>query len=164
LTHDLSLSDSDIRRIVARYPIGSWVVEPLAPGLVNPSYLIRASSGHYVLTVLADHDEPAARRLVALLEYLSEQGVRTSRPVRTRNGEQVVLHAGRPVVVKSFLPGTCGPRLPVCEIENSTVARGTNGLPCVRSPHRQSRENHTLDGVIPSRSPSTARASRWVVR
>jgi homoserine kinase type II len=132
LTHDLSLSDSDIRRIVARYPIGSWVVEPLAPGLVNPSYLIRASSGHYVLTVLADHDEPAARRLVALLEYLSEQGVRTSRPVRTRNGEQVVLHAGRPVVVKSFLPGTCGPRLPGNSL--AAAGRALAGIHAVEAP------------------------------
>lgn len=132
MTHDLSLSDSDIRRIIARYSFGSWVVEPLALGLVNPSYLIRSSSGRYVLTVLADHDEPAARRLVALLEYLSEQGVRTSRPVRTRNGEQVVLHAGRPVVVKSFLPGTCGPRLPGSSL--AAAGRALAGIHAVAAP------------------------------
>jgi homoserine kinase type II len=119
-TRSQRLSDSDIRRIVARYPIRSSLVEPLSHGLVSPSYLIGASSGRYVLTVLADHDEDSARRLVALLEYLSERGIRTSRPIRARNGEPVTLHAGRPVLVKSFLPGACSPSLP----DNALAAAG----------------------------------------
>jgi homoserine kinase type II len=107
-----ALRSGDVEQILARYAIVVGQVEPLSGGAANSSYLVRATSADYVLTVLDNHDEFSARRLGALLTHLVTHEVPTGRPIKTVDGDDVSVFSGRPVLVKEYLPGHSGAPLP----------------------------------------------------
>ena len=102
----------DIEYIAAQFLVRPVGVKKFRGGTANTSYLINSLSGKFVLTVLECHDELTARRLIDILVHVCHHGVCTGHPVETSKGEYCVTHRGRPVILKTYVPGKCNNQFP----------------------------------------------------
>ncbi|HRI68211.1 MAG TPA: phosphotransferase [Polyangium sp.] len=104
-TSELSLDE--IRHALSNYAL--CVASPpqrLKSGVANLSYLVETQRDPVVLTVLDNHDEDSAKRLVELTNRLLSLGVSTPPIWPMLNGAQIAMAPrGQPIVVRPFVRG-----------------------------------------------------------
>jgi len=77
----------------------------LEGGLENTNYLINSDGTRYVLTVCEQKTFKKARELAFLLEYLDAKKYKTSKIIRTKINEPVLLFNGKPIMIKEYIEG-----------------------------------------------------------
>lgn len=93
--------------MAARYPIGEIEdIEDMAGGQANSSFRLTTSTGDYVLSVCDEKTFSEVKRVAQLLRHLAENGFRTTRVVRSHDGQMVIQHLGKPVLLKHYLAGS----------------------------------------------------------
>ncbi len=74
-------------------------------GRENTNYCVETSSGKYVLTLCDQKSLEHATNLARLLVYLTDHSIRTSRVIVPPGGPLVILHDGKPVMLKRYVDG-----------------------------------------------------------
>ena len=120
------VSDDDLARFVAGYPIGAVLsFKGIAEGVENTNYLLRTESGPYILTLyerrVQRDDLPF---YLGLMEHLAGNGLRCPTPVHDRTGAMLQELAGRPAVLVTFLDGIWirRPRVEHCAAVGTALA------------------------------------------
>ena len=79
--------------------------KPVKEGLRNSNYVLESSYGNrYVLRVCDDQSLKQAESLVRLIGHLFESGFPSQKPVFP-NGEKLITHNDKPVIVLSYIDG-----------------------------------------------------------
>jgi homoserine kinase type II len=100
------LDISNILDICKQYTIPEVVSHIiLSGGSENTNYLISTENGKFVLTICEQKTMQRARDLACLLEFLADNGFKTSELLRTTKGELISKWNGKPVMFKHFLSG-----------------------------------------------------------
>ena len=100
------LDRSAVEGLTRRFGIGDITAfSVMDGGRENTSYCVETSSGRYVLTHFDQKSLKYATNLANLLVYLIDQGIRTSRVVVPPKEPIVLLHDGKPVMLKRYLDG-----------------------------------------------------------
>ncbi|MFG1723194.1 phosphotransferase [Micromonospora chalcea] len=106
------LTEHEIADVLRQYGWQDAHVEVLAGGAANSSYTVRTSTGHYVITILDNHDQASAQRLAALLRHLAMFELPTSRLVRTLGDADLAVLGTLSVLAKEYIPGSSPASLP----------------------------------------------------
>ena len=101
------VSDDALRAFLTLYDIGEVTsFKGIAEGVENSNYLMRMTSGQYLLTLFEKRvraeDLPF---FIGLMEHLAQRGVTCPQPVRNRAGSALGELAGRPATIVTFLDG-----------------------------------------------------------
>jgi homoserine kinase type II len=99
------LQESDIREIAGSYDLTIVDYETIAAGAANSNYLLQAQQGSYVLTVFEDKTFAQTVELGRLLLLLKEYAFPTTHPLLAANGEIVIIHKGKPAMMKVYIAG-----------------------------------------------------------
>jgi len=100
------LDNASVVALVARFGIdGMSACSVIDGGNENTSYCIEANSGKYVLTIWDQKSLNQATNLANLLVYLTDKGMRTSAVVVPCEESAVLLHDGKPVMLKGYVEG-----------------------------------------------------------
>jgi Ser/Thr protein kinase RdoA (MazF antagonist) len=102
------LGESELHHIARIFGLEPLACHLIEGGWENTSYLITASEGEFVATVVERRSLPDAEARADLLCRLSLGDLPVPAPRRTRKGGWAVSHNGKPVVVCSFVDGICG--------------------------------------------------------
>jgi homoserine kinase type II len=101
------LERDEIDRLSARFPIGVLEdIKYIAAGQANSSFKLTTSTGIYVLSVCDEKAFGEVKRLARLLRHLAENGFRTTRVVRAKDGAMVIDYLGKPVLLKHYVAGS----------------------------------------------------------
>jgi homoserine kinase type II len=101
------VSDEELTEFMAQYDLGEVTsFKGIAEGVENSNYLLRTSSGSYILTLY----EKRVRRedlpyFLGLLEHLAARGIDCPVPLHGRDGAALRELCGRPAAIVSFLDG-----------------------------------------------------------
>ncbi|WP_170201524.1 phosphotransferase [Actinocorallia herbida] len=107
-----TVADLDLAGISALYSLTGLALEPLAGGAANSSFRATSDQGTHVLTILDNHDHASALRLAEHTEALFSLGLPTVEIVRNAAGDSVSLLDGKPILLKSWIPGRSVDELP----------------------------------------------------
>jgi len=77
----------------------------LEGGLENTNYLINSDEARYVLTVCEQKTFKKAKELAFLLEYLDKNKFKTSKIIKTKNNESVILFNEKIIMIKEYIEG-----------------------------------------------------------
>ncbi|MFX0016154.1 MAG: phosphotransferase [Promethearchaeota archaeon] len=101
------LDDRKIRNIVEHFDVGelSKVVKALNSGFQSDNYHIRTNKGEYVLRFIYDSVRNV-EYIMEVYDYFADHGIKTSKPVTTKEGTFSLLYEDNVIVVQSFIPGT----------------------------------------------------------
>lgn len=156
------ITSAQVEQIVAVYPVRLRGVSPLLGGAANSSYLLDTDTGRYVLTILDNHDQASAALLAAVLEHLVANDIPTSRPLRTQDGVPLSRFAGRPVMIKEYVPGTCDHPLAASLL--ATAGRLLAQVHSVPAPAWLPRDNRRLpaDWVSATERFEDRRFAEWL--
>jgi homoserine kinase type II len=101
------VGDDELRAFLADYDIGEVVsCKGIAEGVENSNYLLRTSTGLFILTLYEKRVAPADLPFfIRLMEHLAAAGLACPTPVRARDGEALRRLCGRPAAVITFLDG-----------------------------------------------------------
>jgi homoserine kinase type II len=100
------LNIQDIKSIIGNYSDTSITsFEILNGGEENTNYLVATPVDKYVLTIIENKSKNTALVLAQLLEYLNNNGIRTSNIVRTVDNELITVWQGKPIILKEFIEG-----------------------------------------------------------
>jgi homoserine kinase type II len=107
------VTDEALAEYLIAYDIGEMVAfRGIAEGVENSNYMLRTTSGDFILTLYEKRVDPEELPwFLGLMEHLFEHGVTCPRPVRARDGEALRMLAGRHAAITTFLPGVW-PRRP----------------------------------------------------
>jgi homoserine kinase type II len=101
------VSDEELTEFLTQYDLGEVTsFKGIAEGVENSNYLLRTSSGSYILTLY----EKRARRedlpyFLGLMEHLAARGIDCPVPLHGRDGAALRELCGRPAAIVSFLDG-----------------------------------------------------------
>jgi homoserine kinase type II len=101
------VSDEALAKFLAQYDLGEALAfKGIAEGVENSNYLLRMTSGNYILTLY----EKRVRRedlpyFVSLMEHLAQHGLDCPVPVAGRDGAALRELCGRPAAIITFLDG-----------------------------------------------------------
>jgi len=149
------LTRNKIDDLMSRFGVAEVTsATPMAGGLANTSYLVRAGAERLVLTVCDDKELAEVRRMALLLAHLEQVGFPATRLVRRGPGEGGLWaeHRGKAVLVKRYVAG-------------EARRRATAGM--LRQIGAALADLHHLDypGPLPERHPfglqCFAEASTW---
>lgn len=98
------MQEDDVQRIVHDYDLTVVDFEPIEGGVANSSYLLRTRHDHYVLTIF-EQTWPSVIRLGRLLLLLAEHEFPTSHLILPTRGGLATMHEGKPVLLKTYIPG-----------------------------------------------------------
>jgi len=121
------VSDEALAEFLAQYDLGdATAFKGIAEGVENSNYLLRLTSGSYILTLY----EKLVRRedlpyFVGLMEHLAHHGIDCPVPVAGRDGAVLRELCGRPAAIITFLDGLSTRRiLPEhCRLLGGAMAR-----------------------------------------
>jgi homoserine kinase type II len=121
------VSDEALADFMTQYDLGEATsFKGIAEGVENSNYLLRLTSGSYILTLY----EKRVRRedlpyFVGLMEHLAHQGINCPVPVPGRDGAALRELCGRPAAIITFLEGLSARRiLPEhCRLLGQAMAR-----------------------------------------
>jgi len=121
------VSDEALAEFLAQYDLGdATAFKGIAEGVENSNYLLRLTSGSYILTLY----EKRVRRedlpyFVGLMEHLAHHGIDCPVPVAGRDGAVLRELCGRPAAIITFLDGLSTRRiLPEhCRLLGGAMAR-----------------------------------------
>ena len=126
-SHGLSLmavytevTDEALAEYLIAYDIGEMVAfRGIAEGVENSNYMLRTTSGDFILTLYEKRVDPEELPwFLGLMEHLARRKITCPQPVRARDGEALRVLAGRHAAITTFLPGVwprrvrvehCGP-------------------------------------------------------
>jgi len=101
------LKRGEIVRLTAQYPIGVLEdTEYLTGGQANSGFRLTTAAGNYALSVCDEKTFGEMNRLAQILRHLAENGFRTTRVVRSKDGAMVIEYLGQPVLLKHFVEGS----------------------------------------------------------
>lgn len=97
---------ADLQLIADEYGLGQLqATSVLEGGSQNTNYLLTTSSGSFVLTISEQHPAEEVGELIDLLRHLEQHGFQTSQVVPNQKGHYQSTWAGKPIMLKAFLPG-----------------------------------------------------------
>ncbi len=101
------VSDEDLNAFVASYDIGEVLsFKGIAEGVENSNFLLRTTSGSYILTLYEKRvDERDLPFFLGLMEFLAGDGIPCPLPVHDREGKALRILSGRPAAIITFLDG-----------------------------------------------------------
>lgn len=121
------VSDEALAAFLAQYDLGeAMAFKGIAEGVENSNYLLRLTSGSYILTLY----EKRVRRedlpyFVGLMEHLARHGITCPVPVPGRDGAALRELCGRPAAIITFLDGLSTRRIlpDHCRLLGAAMAR-----------------------------------------
>ena len=101
------VTDEALRDFLALYDLGEVVsFKGIAEGVENSNFLLRTTSGQFILTLYEKRVKAADLPFfIGLMEHLAGRGVTCPQPVRNRAGDALGELAGRPATIVTFLDG-----------------------------------------------------------
>jgi homoserine kinase type II len=107
------VSDDALAAFLTAYDIGEAVAfRGIAEGVENSNYMLRTTTGDFILTLYEKRVDPAELPwFLGLMKHLSTQGVTCPQPVPGRDGSALRMLADRHAAITTFLPGVW-PRRP----------------------------------------------------
>jgi homoserine kinase type II len=107
------VTDDALRAFLAAYEIGEVVAfRGIAEGVENSNYMLRTTTGDFILTLYEKRVDPADLPwFLGLMEHLAMKGVSCPQPVQGRDGSALRMLADRHAAITTFLPGVW-PRRP----------------------------------------------------
>ena len=100
------INRKELERLVAQYDIGPLIdFEGLMAGQANSNFKLSTRTGNYILSVCDEKDFSEVEQLTGFLFYLEENGFKTTRVLKSKNGDRVVRHRNKPAFLKYFLEG-----------------------------------------------------------
>lgn len=101
-----SLDSDDVKALLNTYSLGELrAFAPIKGGLANSSYKVTTPQGEFILSVCDEKDRDQVDGLTNILIYLEENDFPTSRLVKTREGDRLILRDETPVYVKKYMVG-----------------------------------------------------------
>lgn len=100
-------SEEALKRFLLAYDLGTLVsFQGIAEGVENSNFLLKVSSGTYILTLFEKRMKADELPwFLGLMQHLSGEGVVCPLPVNGGDGTALRSLAGRPAVITSFLQG-----------------------------------------------------------
>ena len=136
------VSAADMARFIARFDIGQLVdFKGIAEGVQNTNFLVRTDAGRFILTLYEERTEVSELPFfLALMEHLSQGGIRCPTPLHDRQGQALVALNDRPAALVSFLDGAWvrEPKAQHCAAVGDALAR----LHLVGQSFRGQRQNN----------------------
>jgi homoserine kinase type II len=121
------VTDDALRAFLAAYDIGEVVAfRGIAEGVENSNYMLRTTTGDFILTLYEKRVDPADLPwFLGLMEHLAAQGVTCPQPVQAQDGSALRMLAGRHAAITTFLPGVWPrrPQLAHCAPLGEALAR-----------------------------------------
>lgn len=112
------LTAADLKRIAGIFDLPKITsVSDFAGGQENSNYHLMAGGRAYVLTLCENKTPAEVQVLIDTLRHLEEHGFRTTRIIPTRSGRTQVSFHEKPLLLKSYLPGTVIDPLPLATME-----------------------------------------------
>ncbi len=107
------VSDEELRAFLGQYDLGEVTAfKGIAEGVENSNYLLRTTSGSFILTLYEKRVSPAdLPYFLGLMEYLASHGINCPIPVRGIDGDSLRRLADRPAAVITFLDGLSARRI-----------------------------------------------------
>ena len=102
-----NVSDDDVTALLARYDIGEvTALKGIAEGVENSNYLLRTTTGTFILTLYEKRVDPDDLPFfLGLMDHLSAKGIICPTPVHNRSGQALTRVCRRPAAITSFLDG-----------------------------------------------------------
>ncbi len=101
-----TLTPFEVRSLLSNYNLGKLAdFIPMEGGQANSSIKIKTEKGVFILSVCDEKNDQEIRMLTCLLADLESRDFPTTRPVRTKTGDFLISHEGKPVYVKEFIHG-----------------------------------------------------------
>ncbi len=121
------VSDDDLDAFLSHYDLGEVLAfKGIAEGVENSNYLLRTSTGSYILTLFE-------KRVIAgdlpffldLMKHLVDRGLTCPLPIQQRDGAVLGTLCGRPATIISFLDGVAirRPRAEHCRKLGEVLAK-----------------------------------------
>jgi homoserine kinase type II len=121
------VTDDALRAFLAAYDIGEVVAfRGIAEGVENSNYMLRTTTGDFILTLYEKRVDPADLPwFIGLMQHLATKGVNCPQPVMGRDGSALRMLADRHAAITTFLPGVWPRRvqLPHCAPLGEALAR-----------------------------------------
>jgi homoserine kinase type II len=121
------VSDDDLDAFLSLYDLGEVLAfKGIAEGVENSNYLLRTSTGSYILTLFEKRvnagDLPF---FLDLMKHLVDRGLTCPLPIQRRDGAVLGTLCGRPATIISFLDGVAirRPRAEHCRKLGQVLAR-----------------------------------------
>ena len=101
------VDDEALAAFLADYDIGTPLsAKGIAEGVENTNYLVRTTTGTFILTLYEQRVDPSELPFfVTLMEHCADRGLKTPRPVPRRDGARLATLCGRDAAVVTFLDG-----------------------------------------------------------
>ena len=109
------VTDDALRAFLTAYDIGEVVAfRGIAEGVENSNYMLRTTTGDFILTLYEKRVNPADLPwFIGLMQHLAREGVNCPQPVIARDGEALRMLADRHAAITTFLPGVWPRRVQV---------------------------------------------------
>lgn len=93
-----SVSDDEMRALLAQYDLGDFVSLVVLLGVTNSNYFVTTSSGRFVLTIFEVLQQEELPFFLLLKQHLSRNGVACPAPIMRKDGRFDSVLAGNPLV------------------------------------------------------------------
>ncbi|MFX0125055.1 MAG: phosphotransferase [Candidatus Hodarchaeota archaeon] len=103
----MMLSEGKIKNIMENFDVGELekVFTTVKSGFQSDNCHIRTNKGDYILRQFYDTAENV-EYIMEVYDYLSGHGIKTSKPITTKEGTFSLLYEDNVIVVQTFIPGT----------------------------------------------------------
>ena len=101
-----TLSKNDVDVLIAQYAVGDVLdFAIIQGGASSSSYIVRTSTGIFVLTICDEKELGDVRNMVELLTVLEQKNFPTTWIVRSKAQEPITCYHTRPVLLKAYIEG-----------------------------------------------------------
>ncbi|BFM49994.1 homoserine kinase [Marinomonas sp. THO17] len=101
-----SLTDSDMRALVADYYLGELVsFQGISGGVENTNYFLTTSTGKYVLTLFEEFEFDEVPYFLDVVAHLKHKGFNVPAALIDIHGERLRVVKGRPAIIVDCFPG-----------------------------------------------------------
>lgn len=97
----------EIKAALSKFDIGELAsMEGIAEGVENSNYLLKTSSGKFILTIIEKRAQPDELPFyIGFMEFLREKGIPAAPVIRSKSGQDVFTLSGKPALISGFLEG-----------------------------------------------------------
>lgn len=101
------LTHEEVAAHLSRYDLGELVsAEGIQEGVENSNYLIRTTTGKYILTLFEKRVDPADLPFfIGMMDWLADHGIPCPQALIDKDGAKILTLKGHPAVLISFLNG-----------------------------------------------------------
>ncbi|MGK0364622.1 MAG: homoserine kinase type II [Saprospiraceae bacterium] len=101
-----TLSKTEVQEIANTYSLGKVLFfKLLSGGSENTNYCVKTENDKFVFTICEQKTPQEAEELAYLLMHLGIHNFTTSKIIQTREGRNLSIWKGKPILVKSYLEG-----------------------------------------------------------